>query len=145
MIDIENIVIDTVKNAVMSAYSTLYPGLNVQGQSVDVPSGFPCVTVEEIGNTTYEPTQDESLVEHEATVTYAINVYANETSNKKSVAKKIANTVDQTMQGMNFTRLLKTPTPNVDRSIYRITMRYEAVVGTKVGSGSSAYYPIYRR
>lgn len=145
MIDIENIIIDTVKKAVIAAHGSAYPELNVQGQSIDVPSDFPCVTVEEIGNTTYRRTQEVATMEREATVTYAINVYTNNSSNKKTVAKKIAKTVDATMQGLYFTRLVNTPTPNIDRSIYRITMRYEAVVGTKVGTGSNAYYPIYRR
>lgn len=144
MIDIENMVIDTVSKAVKDAYSATYPGLTIQGRSVDVPESFPCVTVEEIGNTVYRKTQDES-VENEATVTYDINVYTNNGSTKKSAAKKIANTVDTAMKGLNFTRLLKTPTPNVDRTIYRYTLRYEAVVGSKIGTGANAYYPIYRR
>ena len=145
MIDIESIVIDTVSKAVKTAYSSTYPGLTICGFSVDVPSSFPCVTIEETGNSTYQKTQDESLTEHQAIVTYDINVYANDASKKKSVAKKIADTVDQTMQSMNFTRRIKSPTPNVDRSIYRFTLRYEAIVGAKVGTGSSAVYPIYRR
>lgn len=145
MIDIENIVINTVATALKTAYSTTYPNMEIKGESVDVPAAFPCITIEETANRTLQRTQDESLTEHQAIVNYTVNVFVNNVSNKKAIAKKIANTVDQTMQNMKFTRTLRIPTPNVDRSIYRLTMRYEAIVGQPKKIDGKDRYPMYRR
>ena len=145
MIDIENIVIDTVATALKTEYGTAYPKMEIKGESVDVPAEFPCITIEETANRTYTRTQDESLTEHQAIVNYTVNVFVNKTTGKKALAKKIANTVDLTMQGMKFTRTLRTPTPNVDRSIYRLTMRYEAIVGQPKKIDGEDHYPMYRR
>lgn len=144
MIDIQSRVITAVTNALEAVFGSSFPDLNVSEESVDVPEAFPCVTVEEIFNSTYTPTQDEELEEHYATIGYAVNVYTNNTM-KKATAQQIANIADLTMQAMKFNRTFKGPTPNVDRTIYRITMRYEAIVGQPVERDGEDVYPMYRR
>jgi hypothetical protein len=46
----------------------------------------------------------------------------------KQTAKRIADIVDTAMQNLKFTRTMSGQTPNIDRTIYRYTMRYEAIV-----------------
>lgn len=145
MIDIENIVFTAVKEALTDAgIFTSYPNADIRGESIDVPKAFPCVTVEEISNSVLERTQTESLTENHAVLGYQINIYTNN-STKKSLAKQIANIVDAAMGDLKFTRTLRTPTPNIDTTIYRLTMRYEGIVGQPIEIGGEDVYPIYRR
>lgn len=141
MIDVESRVYTKVREALL----TYDPTIDVKSESVDVPESFPCVTIEEIANATLQRTQDTSLEEHYATIGYAVNVFTNNGSTKKSTAKKIANVADKAMQECMFNRTLMTPTPNVDRTIYRITMRYEGIVGQPVTVEGTKSYPMYRR
>lgn len=140
MIDIEALVFDTVYNAVIAEY----PNAFISGDYIEVPSTFPHVTLIEEDNSTYKKSQDDELNEHHANLMYECNVYCNDDS-KKSTAKAIANIVDSTMQGMKFVRTMRNQTPNQDRSIYRITMRYSGVVGEGITTEDNTIYQMYRK
>ena len=145
MIDAENKIYDTVATAVRTAYGTTYPTLTVYSDYVLSPTSFPCVTLIEADNSTYTPSQDDSLQEHHAVVMFEANVYTDKASGAKSLAKQIANTVDTTMQNMKFTRTMRMQTPNVDTTIYRITMRYEAIIeAPTVDANGNKTYQMYR-
>ena len=141
MIDIESMVVDSVYNAV----KTQYPKCDVISEYNDTPSQFPCVQIVEADNYTYRRTQDNDLTEHHASVMYEVNVFSNKKTGKKTEAKAIAEIVDSTMQGMKFTRTLKQPIPNKDKTIYRIVARYEAVVGAGVEINKNTVYQMYRK
>jgi hypothetical protein len=74
---------------------------------------------------------------------YEINVYTNDSQGKKTKAKSIANVIDGQMSLMHFTRKFRSQTPNVDRTIYRITMRYSAVVREGILSGGKIVHSIH--
>ena len=125
MIDVENLVIDTISKAIgASAYSNTL----VVSDYTDTPSNFPCVSVIEADNYTYE-----------------VNVYSNKTKGAKSEAKAILEIVDTAFQNIKFTRTFKNNIPNKDKTIYRIVARYEAVIGEGFTSGNDTIYPVYRR
>lgn len=140
MIDIESMVVNAVRNAV----KTKYPKCDIVSEYVDTPSQFPCVQILEADNYTYRRTQDNNLREHHANVMYEVNVFSNKTNEKKTEAKAIMEIVDTTLQDLKFTRTLKQPIPNKDKTIYRIVARYEAVVG-KYQNGKDTVYPMYRK
>ena len=140
MIDIENIVIDTV-SAALESLKTEYPKLNVQSMYVDAPSEFPCISVVEVNNSTYRPSHTELLEEH-SLITYDVNVYANDPLLKQT-AKRIADIADEAMQKLKFTKTMSGQTPNIDRSIYRYTMRYEAIVQRGVDKDGVITYQMY--
>ena len=149
MIDIENIVYNNVATAVRAAFGTAYPDLTCDSEYVESPSGFPHVSVYEMNNVTLDKTLTDALVEHHARVTFEINVYTNNGGGRKLLAKDIADVVDTAMLGMKFRRTLSIVTPNIDRSIYRKTMRYEAIVAAGVTSivdgEEMTTYQMYRR
>ena len=124
MIDVENVIFTRLATAIRSAFS----GISVYGEYIETPASFPCVTVVEADNRVLESTRDLSGVEHYAKVMYEINVYTNDANGKKARAKEISNVIDNVMSGLLFTRTFRGQTPNIDRTIYRITLRYEAVV-----------------
>lgn len=143
MIDIENTIINGIKTGV----ETAYPGIVVYSDFTETPASFPCIFVAEDNNTTYEGSAVGN-VENHARVTYTVNVYTNNKTGKKMLAKKIADTVDGLFIGWKFTRSMMAKTPNIDNSIYRITMRYTAVVAKPILSGdgdsATAMYQIYK-
>lgn len=141
MINIEEKVFSTVATALRAAHSPI----SVYGEAVEVPASFPCVTLEMADNPTYRKTQDDSLQEHHAQPMFSVNAYSNLSSGKKSQAKAIMNLIDEQMQGMGFTRTMVSPVANADRSIYRITARYTAVVAAGVEDGQNTTYQIFRR
>ena len=64
---------------------------------------------------------------------------------KKAEARNIANIVDAAMQGMKFTRTFMNPLPNLDRTIYRITLRWEAIAGEPITTdGTDTTIQMYR-
>ena len=142
MIDVENLVIDTISKALKaSAYSSTL----VVSDYTDTPSSFPCVSVIEMDNYTYRRTQDNDLKEHHTSVMYEVNVYSNKSSGSKSEAKKIMEIVDTAFQNMKFTRTVKQAIPNKDKTIYRIVARYEAVIGEGKVIDKNTVYQVYRR
>lgn len=141
MIDIENVVFNTVSNSILNEF----PNASIYGESVEVPASFPCVCIVEEDNYTYRDSQDTSLSENHSNLMYSVNVYSNKKNGKKTEAKKILGLVDETMQGMMFTRILKSPMPNVDRSIYRISARYTAVVERGKEINGNIVFQMYRK
>ena len=129
MIDIENVIFTRLANAIRAAFN----GISVYGEYIETPATFPCVTVVEADNRVLERTRDLSGVEHYARVMYEINVYTNDANGKKAKAKAISNEIDSVMADLLFTRTFRGQTPNIDRTIYRITLRYVAVVSEDVG------------
>ena len=142
MIDVENLVIDTVSKAIKAS---AYQNTNVSSEYTDTPSSFPFVSIVEADNYTYRKTQDDDLKEHHTNVMYEINVYSNKTNGKKTEAKKIMEIVDTALQNIKFTRTVKQEIPNKDNTIYRIIARYEAVIGEGQTIGQDTVYQVFRR
>lgn len=140
MIDVENYVFTQLATAILAEY----PKAAVRGDMTEEFAVFPAVTINEIGNATLKRMQDDELTEHYATVTYEINVYCNDVSGRKQTCKKIIDIVDDAMLGMKFTRLLIRRLPNVDRSIYRMYSRYQAVIREPETDGVNTIYRVYR-
>ena len=142
MIDIENKILDTVFTAVCTTYATA----QCYGEYVAVPAAFPCVCLYEANNTTYKKSQDTEPLEHQSNLMYECNVYSDKANGKKAEARAIADLIDKTMQGMKFTRTFYQPLPNLDRTIYRITLRWEAVAGEPITTeNGNTIYQMYRK
>lgn len=142
MIDIENKILDTV----FAAVGTAFPAAQRYGEYVAVPAAFPCVCLYEASNTAYKRSLDTDLNEHQANLMYECNVYSDKASEKKAEAREIAKLVDATMQSMKFTRTFMQPIPNMDRTIYRITIRWEAVAGEPITTDNgNTTYQMYRK
>ena len=123
MTDIENKVTDTVIRAMQNQY----PGALVETRFNPTPSSFPYAAVYEISNTDLPQYVDNVEDELYTSLTYEVQVFANDKL-KKSTAKAIAALIDSEMRGMGFLRTFYNPIPNVDRTIYRIAMRYQGIV-----------------
>lgn len=124
MIDYSN----EIFNAVAKDLRFVYPGIQVVGEYVEVPAQFPTVTLDEIQNTPVH--LDSAATNKYARVTYRVQVYSNAVSGKRTQARQIYGTLDQTLMGMGMFARTYTTTPAIYNSeVYCITATYEAVVG----------------
>ena len=125
MIDIEN----EVFNSVATEVRAKYPGLYMVGEYVKTPPKFPCVSLVEMDNQSYQRTEDSGSSENHISVMYEVNIYSNKTVGKKMECKAIAALIDERMLALGFARTMLQPIPNLDdATIYRMVGRYSAVI-----------------
>lgn len=125
MIDIENDVFSAVSTDVRNEHPNIY----FVSEYVKVPKQFPCVSIVEMDNQSYQRTEDSASSENHVSVMYEINIYSNKTVGKKMECKVIANLIDERMLALGFARTMLQPIPNLDdATIYRIVGRYSAIV-----------------
>lgn len=134
MIDIENKVYDDLYTLLIAADATA----NIDSKRVEAPSGFPHITIVQEDSTT----ASSSIARREdaAAVMFQIDIY---TIDDKAKAKSLAAIVDGYMDSKGFKRTYFRPTPNVDRRIFRYTMRYTAKVIVAETAQSGITYHTY--
>ena len=124
MIDLENDIYDYAAKALRSAHT----GIDVAAEYVEMPAKFPHVSIVEADNRILERMRTNNI-ENAIQSMFEVNIYSNKASGKKSEAKAIANTLDDVLSGIGFTRTFREQVPNLrDATIYRIVCRYEAVI-----------------
>ena len=141
MIDVSNIVLRVVKERVLSEFPDCY----FTTSNPESVTQSRVVSMTELDNRTYDRSLDDENKEHHAIVSFQFDAYSNNTAGKREEAKEIINLVDEAMLGMSFKRTMCQPTPNIDRSYYRITARYEAIVSEGYEVGDDIVHNIYRR
>lgn len=141
MTDIESTVFQRIYDAVIKEF----PTANIVSEDTENPASFPTVAIVEQDNTVYEKTIDSSGLENHSKLMYTVNVYTNNSSKRKSEAKKIMSIADMAMQDMLFRRIMLSPAPNIDRSVYRLMARYTAIVGQVSHESNKTVYQIYIR
>ncbi len=125
MIDIENDVFNSVATDVRAKYPNIY----MVGEYVKTPPKFPCVSLVEMDNQSYQRTEDSGSSENHASLMYEVNIYSNKMTGKKSECKAIAALIDERMLALGFARTMLQPIPNLDdATIYRMVGRYSAVI-----------------
>ena len=125
MIDIENTVFKSVATDVRATYPDIY----MVGEYVKTPPKFPCVSLVEMDNQSYQRTEDSGSSENHASLMYEVNIYSNKTVGKKAECRAIAALVDERMLALGFARTMLQPIPNLDdATIYRMVGRYSAVI-----------------
>ena len=139
MIDIESYVYTQVRNAVKA----VYPNASLSGEYVENPSSFPHVCVEMSDNVTHVDSMTATKREFAAEQTFTVNIYTN-TQTAKTDAKKLLTIVDGVLSGMGFRRAMYLQTPNIEHTIYRLTLRYTGLVATAYDEAQGHYNIIAR-
>ena len=141
MIDIEN----TMFNAVATQLRQNHDGISVYGEYVQEPATFPCVNMWESSNNVYAERESTSSIDDYVNVGYTIQIFTN-TTTKKQDAKNLAIEIDTIMTNYRFRRVLMQQIPNIDRTIYRIELRYTGTVKrTDFGTNGNTFYQVYPR
>ena len=125
MIDVESEVFGTVATAVRAKHDDIY----MVGEYVKTPPKFPCVSLVEMDNRSYQQTEDSGNSENHVSVMYEVNIYSNKSVGKKAECRTIATLIDEQMLALGFARTMLQPIPNLDdATIYRMVGRYSAVI-----------------
>ena len=139
MIDIENLVYTNVRNAI----KTYNSAVSVSGTYDPVPSHFPHVSIEETDSYIVASELSANDRERAVNVTYTATIYTN-TATAKTDGKELAAVVNDAFTGMGFVRSMKQEMPNIDRTIYRLIMRFQALVW-RAYDGVEGHYNITAR
>lgn len=141
MIDLENTIFDRVATQLR----TNHPGIKVYGEYVAEPASFPCVNMWESSNSVWAEGESNTSLDDYVNVTYTIQVFTN-TPTKKADGNALANEIDDIMLGLRFRRTLLQQVPNIDRTIYRIELRYSGLIKrTDFGDADTTIFNIYPR
>lgn len=141
MIDLENTIFDRVATQLR----TNRPDIKVYGEYVAEPASFPCVNMWESSNSVWAEGESNTSLDDYVNVTYTIQVFTN-TPTKKADGKALANEIDDIMLGLRFRRTLLQQVPNIDRTIYRIELRYSGLIKrTDFGDADTTIFNIYPR
>ena len=106
---------------------------------------FPAVSVIETNSVPVRNTFTDDCSENFTRLYYEVNIYSDKQDTAKSEARSIAKVVDTAMQSLKMYRTMMHQLPNQDRTIFRLYMRYEVVVGVKTDSQGNEVYQLYRR
>lgn len=132
MIDIFNQLYTSLGNALREHDSTI----KTASVYTNMPSIYPFVSLEEIGNAVYEQTSDSCDIENHADIEYEVNIYT-QNPKKKSKGDGIAQVVDTFFKTSGFIRMTRNILQSQDETTYRIILRYRGVV--------SKDHVVYRR
>lgn len=123
MIDIESYVFTYVRSDLLASFTNI----DVSSEYNDNPAAFPHVCIEMTENTTNAASMTAQQREFASEQTFTVNIYTINAT-RKSDAKAIASVVDESLSRLGFRRAQFLRTPNADRNIYRLTMRYTGIV-----------------
>ena len=114
-------------NRVAVGLRSLYTGIQVVGEYVEIPAKFPTVTCDEIQNIPIY--LDTATGNKYARVVYRTQIFCNG-EGKRQKARDIFSSVDQIYMEMGFYSKSYTTTPAIYNSeVYSITATHEAVIG----------------
>jgi len=143
MIDIESKVFDTIFNAVRA--NNAYPNADVTTGFDEKNAVFPCVVVEETGNSPYRSANTDDCAENYTRLTYDVSVYTNDYDTAKTIGKNILKIVDDALQGLKFRRVHRNKPLNIARTLFRQYGRWEVIVSKPETVGKKQIYHLYRR
>lgn len=125
MIDVESQIFNIIAPKIRAAFT----GAFITGEYVKAPAQFPCVSIIEESNSTYQRSLDAELQEHHASTMFQTDVFSNLTVGKKSQCRAIQKLIDEEFFALGFIRIFSQPTPNYENAtIFRITSRYKGVI-----------------
>ena len=102
MIDIQNMIVDAIFNAVKA--ENAYPNADVTTGFDMKTAVFPCVVIEEVNNAPLRSTDTDDCAENHTRLVYEVSVYTNDISKAKTEGRNILKIVDDTLQGLKFRR-----------------------------------------
>lgn len=141
MNDIESYIVDSISKAVHDEYENC----TVRDQQPLHPATYPLVTVAQTNSNVYQNARTLDQFEMYTQTNIEVNVYANNIAGGKALAKAISEIVDRTMKDVGFIRTVMQPTPTVDRSVFRYTMRFSGVVDYGHIKNTTITHLVYQR
>ena len=144
MIDVYNLVFDTIYNGITTAFPN--ENINITAGFIEETATFPCVVVTETDNAPYAKMSTDDNAETHTVLTYEISVYSDKLNTARSECSALLNAIDDIMQKtMKFRRVRKNRPVNINRTIYRQYALYDVIVREGQTIGKNTVYQMYRR
>ena len=149
MIEISNLVFDTVYNQTIQQY----PSANITaGYDEQIASPL-TVIVRETNNQPYRDSATDNCSENHSRITFEVEVFSDKENTGRSECEEVLDFVDTVMQSMKFRRIHKNRPINIDRTRWRQYARYEVICAkgrqvTRIVDGKTVtdtVYQMYRR
>ena len=128
MIDVENLVFNTVFDGVRA----VFPDIAVTKGFIEESATFPSVVVRETNNVPVQNMNTDECAENYTRITYQVDIYSDKAGTARSECRDLLKLVDGIMQGMKFRRTHMSEPLNVKRTIFRQYARYTVIVGKGV-------------
>lgn len=146
MIDISNLVFDTVYSQLASVHSDANITAGYDEKLADRLN----VVIREAGNVPYVSGNTDDCAENFTRVTFEVEVESSKKDTARSEISSVMADADAIMQSMKFRRIHLSKQFNLDRYAYRQYARYEAIVGKPVVineglQNEKTVYQMYRR
>lgn len=149
MINVENLVFDTVFNGVR----TVYPDMEVTKWFIEENAKFPHIVIKETNNVPVQRMDTDDCAENFSRLTYQVDVYSDKADTARSECRDLLALVDGIMQGMKFRRIHMNEPLNINRTVFRQYARYSVIVGkgfikTEIVDGKEVektVFQMYRR
>ena len=146
MIDIENLVFDTVYNAVHAEFADA----NITSGYDERMSSHLTVVVRETNSVPMQSTMTDACAENHTRFTYEIEIESDKEHTARSEIKSVLEVVDTAMQGIKARRMYKSRPINMDRTRWRQYARYEVIAGKPYvvnanTANEKTVFPMYRR
>ena len=118
-----------VFNDIRTLLKIEFPNCSVANAPLLKEPSFPFVFVDEFDNYTYKRTVDSRQEELHSVVSYQIDIYSRDRTDRKAEAKQIAQAIDNYFVTKGFNRKSNAHLYSDDTVTYRITLTYTAIVG----------------
>lgn len=141
MIDIENLVFDTLYNQLHA----LFPQTNITAGYDEQNAIFPTVVARQTNNQPYRMSATDECSENHARITFEIEAYSDKADTGRTECKELLAAADEIMQSMKFRRIHLNRPLNLDRTKWRQYARYEVIAGKPIEKDGNLIYQMYRR
>lgn len=122
MVNVQNQIFNSVKQKIEESF----PPAKVQKDFQPTTTTFPTITFYEIDNSELEHTLD--YTQRRSNLAFQIDIFTTG-GDKEQQARKISSIVNEVMEGeFHMKRVFSNPLSNVDKDIYRFTMRYSCKI-----------------
>lgn len=122
MVDVQNQIFNSVKQKIEENF----PSAKVQKDFQPTTTTFPTITFYEIDNSELEHALD--YTQRKSNLAFQIDIFTIG-GDKERQARKISSIVNEVMEDIfHIKRVFSNPLSNVDKDIYRYTMRYSCKI-----------------
>lgn len=123
MIDKEKEIFNAVASKLRDKYSTIYV---VGDELVNVPKTFPAVVIRKSSSSINKKFSTFDCVENVVREVYYCTIYSNLEKGKTAQCKEIAQTINEIMNELRYSRIYEEQLFNADPSIGRRVLKYSA-------------------
>lgn len=123
----------TIYTDIAKSLRDKYEDIFVTGEAINMPSQYPCVSIQLKDDFTYTRSQDNNLRENHVNYMIETSVWSNLETGKISQCESIMSDVNNIMQQYFTTKTTCRPVESSDKDVYKMVSRYVGVLELNTG------------